>query len=291
MMKESKLVVDDKTVVVPGDVVAEGMEYLPGAGTYRHEDFLLANQLGVLSVDGKVLKIMPLATTYLPKENDIVIGKVIDILMSGWRIDMNGAYVAMLPLQEASFDFIKKGADLTEYFELGDFVLCGITRVTSQNLIDITMKGNSLRKLKGGHFVMINSARVPRVIGRKGSMVGLLKYATGCDISVGQNGIVWIAGDPEQEVIAKRAVEMIDKQAHVSGLTDRVKAFLEKETGKEINMTDIPEERPPERNDRPRGPPRRDGPHNNGPRHNGPRRDGQRPGRFRRPREESFKRG
>ena len=107
-MTESKMLVDDKSVVTPGEVIAEGMEFFPGVGTYRHEDKILANQLGLLTVEGKVLKTTPLAGRYLPSRNDVVIGRVIDILMSGWRIDMHCPYSAVLPLKDATFDFIKK---------------------------------------------------------------------------------------------------------------------------------------------------------------------------------------
>ena len=181
-MTESTLHVKNRDIVVPGQVLAEGMEYFPGLGTYRLKDRILANQVGVLHTDGKVLKTTPLASPYLPVKDDLVIGKVIDILMSGWRIDIGGPYSAVLPLKDATFDFIRKGEDLTEYFDLGDYVVCKITQVTSQNLIDVSMKGQGMRKLRGGQFVTINPAKVPRLIGKKGSMIGLIKGATGCPL-------------------------------------------------------------------------------------------------------------
>ncbi len=242
-MSESKLLVSDRDIVTPGQVIAEGMEYFPGLGTYRLGDKILANQVGLLHADGKVLKTTPLASPYLPIKDDVIIGKVIDILMSGWRVDIGGGYSAVLPLKDATFDFIRKGDDLTEYFDLGDYVVCKITQVTTQNLIDISMKGPGLRKLRGGQFIRINSAKVPRVIGRKGSMVSMIKQATDCQVSVGQNGIVWISGEPQGEVLAVRCIEMIGNMAHVSGLTEKVKQYLEKATGKKVEpKEDTPEE-------------------------------------------------
>lgn len=257
-MTESKLLAQDKAIVTPGQVVAEGMEYFPGLGTYRHEDKILANQVGVLMIEGKVLKTTPLAGRYLPTKNDVIIGKVVDILMSGWRMDISSPYSAVLPLKDATFDFIRKGADLTEYFSLGDYVVCKVSQVTSQNLIDITMKGPGLRKLRGGQFLMVNAAKVPRIIGRRGSMVGMVKYATNCQIVVGQNGVVWISGDPKDEVLAVRVIQKIDREAHISGLTEKIKAYLEKETGKKIDLDAIQRqaEREAEAESRPQ-PPRR----------------------------------
>jgi exosome complex component RRP4 len=241
-MKESTLLVQDKDIVTPGEIIATGMDFFPGVGTYRYEDKILANQVGLLHVEGKVLKTTPLAGRYLPARNDVIIGRVMDILMSGWRVDINCPYSAVLPLKDATFDFIKKGADLTEYFNLEDYILCKITQVTSQNLIDVSMKGPGLRKLRGGQFMTVNAAKVPRIIGRKGSMVSMIKKATGCQIAVGQNGIVWISGEPHSELIAVRAIQKIEREAHVSGLTERIKEYLEQHTGKKLDLDAITRE-------------------------------------------------
>ena len=241
-MKESKLLVQDKNVVTPGEIIAEGMDFFPGVGTYRYEDKILANQTGLLHVEGKVLKTTPLAGRYLPSRNDVIIGRVMDILMSGWRVDINCPYSAVLPLKDATFDFIKKGADLTEYFNLEDYIMCKITQVTSQNLIDVSMKGPGLRKLRGGQFILVNAAKIPRIIGRQGSMVSMIKKATGCQIAAGQNGIVWISGDPQNEIVAINAIRKIEREAHVAGLTERVKEFLEAQTGKTLDLAAITRE-------------------------------------------------
>ncbi|MBC8495700.1 KH domain-containing protein [archaeon] len=229
-----KLLVKDKEVVVPGEVIADGMDYLPSFGTYRQNEKIMANRLGLLSVDGKVVKTIAISGRYIPRRNDVIIGRVFDILMSGWRMDINSAYSAVLMMQEASFKFIQKGADLSKFFALDDYVVAKIIRVTSQNLIDLTMKGPGLRKLDGGKIISINTHKVPRVIGKQGSMVSMIKDATGCRITVGQNGLVWINGEPEQESIAVSAIKKIESEAHHPGLTDEIKVFLEKRTGKKI---------------------------------------------------------
>lgn len=247
---ESKLLAQEKEVVVPGEVLATGMDYLPSQGTYRKNDRIYANQTGLLVVEGKVLKTIPLAGVYLPKRGDVIIGKVIDILMTGWRFETNSPYSAVLPLKDATFDYIKKGADLTTYFDLDEYVLCKIVQVTSQNLVDVSMKGPGLRKLKGGRILKVNAMKVPRIIGKRGSMVSMIKQATGCDVSVGQNGLVWIRGNPEQEVLAVEAIQKIEREAHVAGLTERMKVFLEEKTGKTIDMTKLEES--PEYEERPR---------------------------------------
>ena len=222
----SELLVKNKDIVVPGQVIAKGMDYLPSQGTYRNKEEVIANRTGMISVEGKVLKSMPVAGRYLPKKDDVIIGKVEDILVSGWRFDINSPYSAVLPLKEASFDFIARGADLTKYFALEDYAVVKITNVTSQNLVDVTVKGQGLKKIKGGRVVKINCHKVPRVIGKQGSMVSLIKEATNCRIIVGQNGWIWLQGEPEQEVLAYKTIKLIERESHTSGLTERVSKLL-----------------------------------------------------------------
>ncbi len=229
-MTKSKLIIKEKEVVVPGEVVAEGMDYLPGFGMYRQDKKVKASRLGLMRLEGKVIKLIPLSGKYLPKRGDVIIGRVQDINLSGWNIDTNSAYHAMLPLRDASTDYIKKGSDLTKYFAVGDYIVTKITNVTSQNLIDLSMKGPGLRKLEGGRIMRVAPSKVPRIIGSKGSMVSMIKKSTNCNIMVGQNGVVWVRGNnPSDETKAVKAIQMIEDKSHVSGLTDMVNKFLEGE--------------------------------------------------------------
>lgn len=233
-MTTESLKVNNRDIVVPGEVLADGMGFLPSKGTYRQDKKILAQRLGMISIEGKVIKLIPLSGTYMPKIGDKIIAKVIDILLSGWRLDIRSAYSAVLTLKDATSDYIAKGADLTQYFGLGDYVVTKIANVTSQKLIDVSMRGPGLRKLHGGRIITINPHKVPRVIGKEGSMVMMIKDATGCNIIVGQNGLVWIEGEPEAEILAEETVKKIEEESHTAGLTDNIKKFLEKKTGKKI---------------------------------------------------------
>jgi len=230
----SKLLVNDKEIVVPGEVLAEGMDNLPGIGTYRDGDKILGGRLGLTNIDGRTIKLIPLSGKYAPKTGDTIICKVIDINFSGWRVDTNSAYSAMLSIKDATSSYIQKGADLTQYYNLGEYIVANITNVTSQKLIDISMRGPGLHKLKGGRIIEVSPYKVPRIIGKQGSMVSMLKQATGCKIVVGQNGLVWIEGDPDKELLVEKAIRKIEHESHLSGLTDSIKKFLEKETGTKL---------------------------------------------------------
>ena len=227
----SSIKVNDKEIAVPGETLAVGMDALPGAGTYRDGDRILANRLGLVMIDGRTVKLLPLSGRYIPKMGDTIICKVIDLSFSGWRLDTNSAYSAMLSMKDATSEFIQRGANLTQYYDLGDHIVCKIVNVTSQKLIDVTMKGPGLRKLKGGRVIEVDANKVPRIIGKQGSMVVMIKDATQCNIVVGQNGLIWIDGQPAGEQLAVQAIRKIEKESHLSGLTDKIKEFLEKNGG------------------------------------------------------------
>ena len=226
------LLINEKEIVLPGQVIAESMEYLPGENVIREKEQLIATKVGILNISGRLVKLIPLAGPYIPKRDDMVIGKVTSIGMSGWRVDIGWAFEANLSVKDASSDYIEKGTDLTKYFDYGDYIMAMISNVISMKIIDLTIKGPGLRKLGEGRIIKVGSTKVPRIIGKQGSMISLIKEHTGCKISVGQNGIIWICGeDAVKENLAVKAIEKIEKESYMSGLTDRLKEFLEKESG------------------------------------------------------------
>ncbi len=229
MTHKSALFVKDKDVVVPGEHLAQGMDYLPGLGTYRKGEVILAERLGLINLEGRAIRVIALSGKYMPKLNDVMIGKVVDVTLNGWRIETNSAYTAMLSIKDATSEFISRGSDLTKIFALGDYVVAKIVNVTSQKLIDLTTKAPGLKKLTGGRIIKVNPNKVPRIIGKQGSMISMIKDTTGCKITVGQNGLIWLDGEPKSEVLAIKTIRKIEDEAHLSGLTDKIKLYLEEQ--------------------------------------------------------------
>jgi exosome complex component RRP4 len=222
-----KLLVKEKEVVVPGEEIADGMDYLPTNGTYRDGEKIIASQIGIVRLDNRLIKLTPLSGVYNPRRNDTIIGLVKDITFNGWLIDFDYANLGMISLKDGVSDFVERGADLTQYYTYGDVVVAKILNITKSKSIDLGMKGPGLMKLKGGRLITVSPVKVPRIIGKQGSMISMIKDATGCRIIVGQNGKCWVNGtDSEKENLAVKAIMKIDKEAHVEGLTDIMEKFL-----------------------------------------------------------------
>ncbi len=223
-----KISVQDRDIVVPGDLLAEGVEMLPAGKAYRDGDKIFASTIGIVSIKGRVIKVIQLAGRYMPKKGDIIIGKVVNIGHSGWQIDINCPYIADMNIGEAVTEYIDLAkTNMAKYFDIGDYILAEVIVITDNKFVKITAKRRPYRKLKGGNLIEVSPTKIPRIIGRAGSMIKILKDFSGCDVVVGQNGFVWIKGTPEKEALVARVIEIIEKESHTKGLTDKVKAILE----------------------------------------------------------------
>jgi exosome complex component RRP4 len=177
-----------------------------------------------------LVKVIPLSGTYDPRRGNVVIGKVENITFNGWVLDIGATGSTFLSLMEIP-RFVNKN-ELAEVMDIGDMVVAKIWAVNRRG-IDLTLKSKGLGKLEDGIIMKINSKKVPRIIGKEGSMVSLIKEESNCDITVGQNGYIWIKGDKvEDELLAKKAVMFVAEKSFVHGLTEKVKEFLDGEKGK-----------------------------------------------------------
>jgi len=221
------LVVNDKQLVTPGDLLADG-EYIGGENTFQERDKVYAARIGLASVHGKRVYVVALKGCYMPQIGDLVVGKVIEVEMSGWSVDIGSPYMAMLFVSEAlDKPFNPRRDELTKYFTIGDIVLAKVISIDRTRNPILTVRGSGLGKMTHGYLVSIAPAKIPRLIGRKGSMINMLKRETGCSIIVGQNGRIIVSGrKPEDEGLAISAIHMIDREAHTSGLTDRISEFF-----------------------------------------------------------------
>ena len=216
----------ERKLVVPGEIIAEGEEFLPGDFTRKEGNNIVANRYGLVEINGRVARIIPISGVFEPRRGNNVIGRVEDINFSGWMMDIGGPYSAFLPLMECP-RFINRN-NLDEFAAIGEIIAVKIAGVKKSG-VDLTLKARGLGRLDDGRLIKINPHKVPRVIGKEGSMINLIKDSTKTEINVGQNGYIWIKGDAEGENKAEEAIQLIVKDTAVSGLTDKVENFLKGE--------------------------------------------------------------
>ena len=220
----------ERKVVIPGEVIFKGEDYLPGEGTEKRGDEIVAIKYGLAEESNGLVKVISLSGVYQPRRGNVVIGKVENLTFYGWVIDIDSPEGAFLPLQEVP-GFVSKDG-LAEIMDIGDMVAAKIIGIGGRG-IDLTIKLRGLGKIEDGLIIKINSNKVPRVIGKEGSMINLIKEESGCNVTVGQNGLIWIKGNKiEDELLVKKAIMFITEKSFTSGLTEEVKEWFEGEKGK-----------------------------------------------------------
>ena len=196
----------------------------PGPGTYRVAGKVYASQLGLLAPRPPLVQVVPLSGRYLPRAGDTVVGTVTDVQSTFWLLDIGAPRWA--PLHMTGVPWKVDVGETEQYLRVGDAVVVRVENLDPTGRIGVSMQGEGLGKLEGGTIVRISPARVPRLVGRGGSMIETIVRHTSAEVAIGQNGRVWIGGSAEAIRRVADVLRMIEENGPRPGLTDRVERFL-----------------------------------------------------------------
>ena len=221
---------EKKQLVTPGELLAEG-DYQPGENTYMEENRIYAQRIGLVDAENKRVNVVALRAFYVPKVGDIVIGTVIEVGFNGWTVDIKAPYTAMLRASDVlSRPFKPQNDELSQVLNAGDLIVAKIASYDRAHDPQLTVGEPGLGKITRGQIMRVTPTKVPRVIGRKGSMISNIKQETGCQIILGVNGVILVTGkNTADEELAMMAIRKIEEESHTSGLTDRITQFLKEE--------------------------------------------------------------
>ena len=213
--------------VIPGDKIAEG-NLRPLMNVVKSGNALIATRIGIAETGRDGVKVIPLSGVYIPRVNDLVIGKVRDHSSLSWEVDVNSCFSAHLPAQDVfGRDFSPARDDMTKHFAIGDMITARIIAFDRTRDPMLTVQDRDLGKIPRGELLRISATRVPRLIGKRGSMIQTIEQATQTRVLIGQNGIVVVTGRSQEGVnFAVRAIRMVEEEAHTANLTQRIKALL-----------------------------------------------------------------
>ncbi|MDP6671218.1 MAG: exosome complex protein Rrp4 [archaeon] len=200
----------EKKIVVPGDLVTEQRTRL-GSHVFTENGKVYSDALGLVYEDRDSAAVVPLRGKYIPRRGDIIVGIVESEKFSVYGVAINSIYASYVSKQEVR-DRLKRGAVIS-------------AKVFDVNEIN-EAKMEDLRVFYGGEILSVTPVKIPRVIGKSGSMLAQLKDGTGCNILVGRNGWIWAKGGDTK--LLKEALDLIEREAHLSNLTNKVGDFLRK---------------------------------------------------------------
>lgn len=219
---------EKREIVIPSQLLGDAKGNKAGRGTFIEKGKIYSERLGLLSKRSDYINVIPLKGRYDPIEGDFVIGIVEEPLSSIWLVDINAPYPALLHTNDVPWDVDFGETD--KYLNRGDSIMAKILEVGLDKKLQITLKDRNLYKIKGGYITYIEPSKVPRLIGRKGSMIALLKKYTQCRIFVGKNGRIWIDGEDDNIAKVIKAIMKIESESISYGLTDKIEELLKKDT-------------------------------------------------------------
>lgn len=228
---------EKRQIVTPGDLLAEG-NYVAGENTFKESEKLYATRVGLVEYREREVNVVALKAFYFPEVGDTVIGKVTDITLGGWILEINAPYPALLRASDVvERSYRPQKDELSSIYDIGDLIIAKIVSCDRTRDPLLTVREPDLGKITRGQVIKVTPTKIPRIIGRKGSMISMIKRETGSHILLGQNGLVLVSGKkPEDERLAAMAIRKIEDESHTSGLTDRVTELLKKEKEKEGEM-------------------------------------------------------
>ncbi len=214
--------------VIPGDVVTTG-PFRPEQNVILQGDKIISTTIGISEIYDDSVKVITLTGKYIPKIDDLVIGKVNSHTSLSWELDINSCYVGFLPAQDVfGRDFSAHADELSSKLKTGDLVAARIANFDRTRDPLVTISDRDLGKIDSGDLIKISPSKVPRLIGKRGSMIQMIEMATNAIVTIGQNGWVVVSCEsPEGLLKAKKAIEMVNEKAHVANLTDQIKEMLE----------------------------------------------------------------
>ena len=213
--------------VLPGDVISNGSSSLK-QNVILEGDKLVSTTIGFTEINDGAVDVIALTGLYTSAVDDLVIGKIVSHNSLSWEVDINSSYRAMLPASDIfGKDYSPSRDDLSLKLIIGDIVLARIVNSDSRRPL-ITINGQNLGKIDDGELIKISPAKVPRLIGKHGSMIKSIEESTGASITIGQNG--WVIFKSDNPISLKNAIasiKMADLILHDDNLEEKIQNMLD----------------------------------------------------------------
>jgi exosome complex component RRP4 len=187
----------DKPMRVDNTYVENGKTYAKVMGLFERE------RGTVVSLEG----------SWSPRVDDLVVGIITNARNSVYEVDLS--FFGRSILIGSKYD--------RHTYNPGDVIEASVKDIENRKTVILWRP----RVLYGGTILEIKPAKVPRVIGKANTMVQQISALTKSVIVVGNNGIIWLKGG--NVALATAAIRQIEEEAHISGLTERIKKMLDEQ--------------------------------------------------------------
>lgn len=212
--------------VIPGEIVAHG-SVRADLNVVRVGETLVSTRVGMAEIGHDVVRVVPLSGPYIPRIDDLVVGKIIGYSAFAWEADINSCFFGILPAASVfGRDYSPAKDSLSDKLGVGDMIAARVIAFDRTRDPLLSISGPGLGRIPRGRVVKISPSKVPRLIGKRGSMIKSIETGTKCRMLVGQNGVIIVVGSSEDMFKAVKAINLVEEEAHSADLTERVQKML-----------------------------------------------------------------
>ena len=152
---------------------------------------VISTTIGLSDVSDDNVRVISLTGIYIPKIDDLVIGRIEYIFGNSWFADINSCYQGMLLGQDVfGRGSYPTNSEMKNRLDNGDIIFARIANFDRQREPLISIADKNLGKIDSGELIKISPSKAPRLIGKHGSMIQTIEGSTNATITVGQNGLI-----------------------------------------------------------------------------------------------------
>jgi exosome complex component RRP4 len=208
-------------LVVPGQVIAEGDDFLRGHGTYveklKDTERLVASVAGHVERVNKLVSVIPVASNlYSGHVGDLVVGRIVAVQATRWKVQIgDSCRLAVLPLSGVHLPggvqrvrTQEDSREMRQLFQEGDLVSAEVHNMHQDGTLMLHTRSLKYGKVENGCLVVVPPSLIAR---RKNHF---------CDIQditllLGMNGYIWIQRSlPDSEDAQLAEHQEKNKQQH-----------------------------------------------------------------------------
>ncbi|XP_010511328.1 PREDICTED: exosome complex component RRP4 homolog [Camelina sativa] len=180
--------------VIVADSINEDAFLLKGHGTSEVDGELLATVCGVVVHVDKLVYVRTLRAKYKPEVYDVVVGRVIEVSQSFWRVELNSTQDGVLKLSSTNMsDAVQKRKRSVDELNMRDIiveddVVCAeVGCIHRDGRLELKALSHKYGKLDNGELLKVDPYLVKKSMNHFHYLESL-----GIDLILGRNGFIWV---------------------------------------------------------------------------------------------------
>jgi exosome complex component RRP4 len=174
---------------------------------------ITATLAGPLRKTNKLLSVAPLRARYTPEIGDLVVGRIVEVQKSRWKVDVAAPLLAQLPLSSINLPggVLRRRTTADElqmrnYFQEGDLLVAEVQQIgANDGTASLHTRSLKYGKLRNGMFLAVSGTGGGGGVVRSRRQVFTINSGAqgggDVDVILGVNGYIWLSKHVEQEEV------------------------------------------------------------------------------------------